>query len=98
MPSSQLSLATKTSWKDDVGGWEPGPSGIDMLALGSCFAGSKVLTSLSRANCVAANSSAKSCRLPRGLPSRRKAWEIRVEFVRKLDRAVPRESNDGNHG
>jgi hypothetical protein len=22
LPSSQLSLATKTSWKNDVGGWE----------------------------------------------------------------------------
>ena len=34
LPSSQLSLATKTSWKNDVGGWESRREWYRYVALG----------------------------------------------------------------
>ena len=82
-------------------GGNRGGSGIDASLSGSWLTSParslRGLTSPSRANCPATNSSAKSLSSPRRASIPQRAWEIRIDSVLKLDRAVKRESNDDNH-
>jgi hypothetical protein len=86
LPSSRLSLATKTSWKNDVEGWESRIEWHRCVAFGKLadFPGtlSKGLTSPSTANCAATNSSAKSLSARQKTSIAQRVWEILADTPR----------------
>ena len=96
-----FSLATKTSWKNDAGGWESRTEWHRCVAFGKLadFAGN-----LAKGAHVAVEGELRSHEYQRevavgdqrtAIPQR--VWEIRVDSVLKLDRAAKRESNSDSH-
>jgi single-strand DNA-binding protein len=96
-----FSLATKTSWKNDAGTWESRTEWHRCVAFGKLadFAGTLV-----KGAHVAIEGELRSHQYQRevavgtertSIPQR--VWEIRIDTVLELDRAVKRESNDDNH-
>jgi len=93
-----FSLATKTSWKNDAGTWESRTAWHRCVAFGKLadFAGT-----LSKDAHVAIEGELRSHEYQREVAVAKqktavaqRVWEIRVDSVLKLDRAVNRESND----
>ena len=96
-----FSLATKTSWKNDAGTWESRTEWHRCVAFGRLV---EFVATLSKGAHVAVEGELRSHEYPRevvvgaektAVPQR--VWEIRVDSVLKLDRAVKRESNDDTH-
>ena len=96
-----FSLATKTSWKNDVGTWESRTEWHRCVAFGKLadFAGT-----LPKGAHVAVEGELRSHEYQRevavgdqrtAIPQR--LWEIRVDTVLKLDRTAKRESNADSH-
>jgi single-strand DNA-binding protein len=95
-----FSLATKTSWKNDAGDWESRTEWHRCVAFGKLadFAGT-----LAKGAHVAIEGELRSHEYQRELAVgtekttvSQRVWEIRVDSVLKLDRAVKRESTDQN--
>ena len=95
-----FSLATKTSWKNDAGDWESRTEWHRCVAFGKLadFAGT-----LAKGAHVAIEGELRSHEYQRELAVgtekttvSQRVWEIRVDSVLKLDRAVKRESTDPN--
>ena len=93
-----FSLATKTSWKNDAGSWESRTEWHRCVAFGklSDFAGT-----LSKGAHVAVEGELRSHEYQRELAVgaqkttiSQRVWEVRVDSVLKLDRAVRRETSD----
>ena len=96
-----FSLATQTSWKNDAGGWESRTEWHRCAAFGRLadFAGN-----LAKGAHVAVEGELRSHEYQRevAVSDRRtsipmRVWEIRVNSVLKLDRAVKLESSAGSH-
>jgi single-strand DNA-binding protein len=96
-----FSLATKTSWKNDVGSWESRTEWHRCVAVGKLadFAGT-----LSKGAHVALEGELRSHEYQRELAVgsqkttlTQRVWEVRVDSVLKLDRAAKRETSDENH-
>jgi single-strand DNA-binding protein len=96
-----FSLATKTSWKNAAGSWESRTEWHRCVAFGRLadFAGS-----LAKGAHVAIEGEIRSHEYQRevAVGTQRtsilqRVWEIRVDSVLKLDRAVRRESNDDSY-
>ena len=96
-----FSLATKTSWKNDAGGWESRTEWHRCFAFGKLadFAGT-----LAKGAHVAVEGELRTREYQRevtvgaqrtAIPQR--MWEIRVDSVLKLDRAVKGESSNDSH-
>jgi single-strand DNA-binding protein len=95
-----FSLATKTSWKNDVGAWESRTEWHRCVAFGKLadFAGS-----LCKGAHVAIEGELRSHEYQRELAVgtqkatiSQRVWEVRVDSVLKLDHAAKRESTDDN--
>jgi single-strand DNA-binding protein len=95
-----LSLATKTSWKNDAGSWESRTEWHRCVAFGKLadFAGT-----LSKGAHVAVEGELRSHEYQRELSVgtqktsiTQRVWEIRVDSVLKLDRAAKREASEEN--
>jgi len=93
-----FSLATKTSWKNDAGSWESRTEWHRCVAFGKLadFAGT-----LSKGAHVAVEGELRSHEYQRELAVdtqkttiTQRVWEVRVDSVLKLDRAVKREASD----
>jgi single-strand DNA-binding protein len=93
-----FSLATKTSWKNDAGSWESRTEWHRCVAFGKLadFAGT-----LSKGAHVAVEGELRSHEYQRELvvgtqktTLTQRVWEIHVDSVLKLDRAVKRETSD----
>src|SRR5690349_13689973 len=95
---ARFSLATKTSWKNDAGTWESRTEWHRCVAFGRL---AEFVGSLAKGAHVAIEGELRSHEYQRevvlgerktAVPQR--VWEIRIESVLKLDRAVKRETND----
>ena len=93
-----FSLATKTSWKNDSGAWESRTEWHRCVAFGKLadFAGS-----ITKGAHVAIEGELRSHEYQRELAVgtqkttiTQRVWEVRVDSVLKLDRAVKREASD----
>jgi single-strand DNA-binding protein len=90
-----ISLATKTSWKNDAGSWESRTEGHQCVAFGNLvdFAGT-----LSKRAHVAVEGELGSHEHQRELAvgtqrtMTQRVWEVRVDSVLKLDRAAKAET------
>jgi len=96
-----FSLATKTSWKNDAGTSKSRTEWHRCVAFGKL---ADLAGTLVKGAHVAIEGELRSREYQRevavgtertSIPQR--VWEIRIDTVLKLDRAVKRESNDDNH-
>jgi single-strand DNA-binding protein len=96
-----FSLATKTSWKNDAGTWESRTEWHRCVAFGRL---AEFVATLAKGAHVAVEGELRSHEYQRdvalgtqttSIPQR--VWEIRVDSVLKLDRAVKGASNENSH-
>ena len=93
-----FSLATKTSWKNDAGTWESRTEWHRCVAFGRL---ADFVATLSKGAHVAIEGELRSHEYQREVvlgerktAVQQRVWEIRIDSVLKLDRAVKRETND----
>jgi single-strand DNA-binding protein len=93
-----FSLATKTSWKNDAGSWESRTEWHRCVAFGKL---ADFATTLSKGAHIAVEGELRSHEYQRELAVgaqkttiTQRVWEVRVDSVLKLDRAVKRETSD----
>ena len=93
-----FSLATKTSWKNDAGSWESRTEWHRCVAFGKL---ADFAATLSKGAHIAVEGELRSHEYQRELAVgaqkttiSQRVWEVRVDSVLKLDRAVRRETSD----